>query len=400
MKRLRILTVSKPYVAAAYRRKLAYWANRGDMDVGLICPPAWGSQKFETDSSTDSTGVTIAIKPLWLNAIFNGKNHLHLYRGLTQAVQEFKPDILNIEEEHYSLVTWQCVRAALKVGAKPIFYTWQNIHKRYPPPFCHIEQFVFRHCQTAIAGNAEAAAILKTKGYKGQVRIIPQMGVAVETFSPELQNSGDQPPAKQRLSAKNTVGLNPNAFWLGFAGRLVAEKGLMDLLKALAIARRNAGVQPQADIRLALIGSGPQESELRQASHNLGLTDAVTFVPAVKSTEIAPWLWAIDCLCLPSRTRPNWKEQFGRILAEAMVAECVVVGSNSGEIPVVIGDAGFVFPEGDCAALADILQKLAANPDLVERYRSLGAKRAKKHFANEVIAEAFAIAFHETAALN
>ena len=66
----------------------------------------------------------------------------------------------------------------------------------------------------------------------------------------------------------------------------------------------------------------------------------------------------LDCLALPSLTRPNWKEQFGRVLVEAMACQVPVVGSDSGEIPNLVGDAGLIVPEGDAAALAAALRRL------------------------------------------
>jgi len=66
---------------------------------------------------------------------------------------------------------------------------------------------------------------------------------------------------------------------------------------------------------------------------------------------------------LPSRTLPNWAEQFGRVLIEAMACAVPVIGSTSGEIPHVIGGGGLIFPEGDAAALARCLQRLADSPD-------------------------------------
>ena len=70
---------------------------------------------------------------------------------------------------------------------------------------------------------------------------------------------------------------------------------------------------------------------------------------------------------LPSRAMPNWQEQFGRVLIEAMACAVPVVGSDSGEIPNVIGDAGLVFPEDDVEALAQQLQRLSDEPVLARR---------------------------------
>jgi glycosyltransferase involved in cell wall biosynthesis len=79
----------------------------------------------------------------------------------------------------------------------------------------------------------------------------------------------------------------------------------------------------------------------------------------VASLEAPRWLAALDCLVLPSRTTAHWKEQFGRVLIEAMACGVPVVGSSSGAIPTVIGDAGRVFPEGDFAALGRELTALS-----------------------------------------
>ncbi|MFZ4664511.1 MAG: glycosyltransferase, partial [Caldilineaceae bacterium] len=83
---------------------------------------------------------------------------------------------------------------------------------------------------------------------------------------------------------------------------------------------------------------------------------------------------------------PNWKEQFGRVLVEAMTCGVPVIGSDSGEIPHVIGDAGVIFPEGDVRALTQKLQQLLAQP--VER-RHLGAagrQRVLQQFTMQQIA--------------
>ncbi len=94
----------------------------------------------------------------------------------------------------------------------------------------------------------------------------------------------------------------------------------------------------------------------------------------------------LDVLVLPSRTWSNWKEQFGRVLIEAMACEVPVVGSDSGEIPNVIGDAGLVFPEGDAPALAGCLQKLMDDTGLRVQLAECGLERVKANFTQAQIA--------------
>lgn len=375
--KVRVLTISKPYVASAYRNKLQALAACGDLEVGLICPPAWGAQAYEPDPPG-------ARPPFWTRQVpiaLNGKNHLHVYKGLSEAVRAFRPDVVNVEEEHYSIVTLQAFRAALAVGAKPLFYTWQNIFKRYPPPFSLIERYVFAHAAAGVAGNHEAEEVLRRKGYRGVIREIPQMGVEVAAFAPASED-----PAL-RTAAKRALGLDPERFYAAFLGRVVTEKGLSDLLHAFA---RTAALK---EARALIVGDGPHKAALEAEARALGVEAQIIFRAGVPSREVAPYLRAVDALCLPSWTRPNWKEQFGRILVEAMAAEAVPVGSSSGEIPRVIADAGLVHREGDAAELGAALARLITEPGLAAALRAKGRVRVRAHYSNELVAGRFAELF-------
>jgi len=90
---------------------------------------------------------------------------------------------------------------------------------------------------------------------------------------------------------------------------------------------------------------------------------------------------------LPSRTTRVWKEQFGRVLTEAMACRVPVIGSNSGAIPEVIGDAGLIFPEGDARALAGCLRRLIESPDLCRELGERGYVRVMRLYTQERIAE-------------
>jgi glycosyltransferase involved in cell wall biosynthesis len=98
---------------------------------------------------------------------------------------------------------------------------------------------------------------------------------------------------------------------------------------------------------------------------------------------IPRWLGSLHLLVLPSRTGTTWKEQFGRVLAEAMASGVPVVGSDSGEIPYVIGDAGLVFPEGNAAGLASSIDSIYRMPGLRERLVARGRERCSGVFSVE-----------------
>ena len=102
--------------------------------------------------------------------------------------------------------------------------------------------------------------------------------------------------------------------------------------------------------------------------------------------EVAAYINCMDTLILPSRTTTGWVEFFGRVLIEGMACEVPVIGSDSGEIPHVIDDAGLVFPEADMGALAERIHQIAHDAHLRKDLVVRGLDRIK-NFTWETIAE-------------
>jgi glycosyltransferase involved in cell wall biosynthesis len=220
-----------------------------------------------------------------------------------------------------------------------------------------MERYTFAHAAHAIAGNAAAADILRTKGYRGPLAVIPQFGVDPDLFAP----AATQLPAPQHGAASRST-----TFVIGFVGRLLARKGLFVLLEALA------GFDGAWELRV--VGTGEDRAEAGALAERLGIAQRVVFMGPQPSTAMPAIMRRFDVLVGPSLTTPRWKEQFGRMLVEAMACGVPVIGSDSGEIPNVIGDAGIVVPEGDCVALRTAIARLRDQPmkrqDLAERGRA------------------------------
>jgi len=364
--------VSKALVVGAYQRKLEELAQQPDIALTVIVPPAWREgSKLARLERAHTRGYDLLVAPL----AFNGQFHLHFYPTLGRLLRQLRPDILHMDEEPYNLATWLALKQGQAVGARCLFFTWQNLVRRFPPPFDHFERASFHRAIQVIAGNPTAAGVLRAKGYRGLITVIPQFGVDPGIFSPR--------PVDAHTPTQNG---NPSAFVIGYAGRLVPEKGLDVLLAACA------ALPPALDWTLQLLGDGPERGHLADTARELGIDGRVRFLGRVPSTQAVQFYRTLDVLVLPSLSRPNWVEQFGRVLIEAMACGVPVVGSASGEIPWVIGDAGRIFPEGDTGALAAILAELAGDPAQGSALAAAGRARVLSHFTQaQVAAETAAV---------
>jgi glycosyltransferase involved in cell wall biosynthesis len=357
---MRVLMISKALVSGTSQRKLEELARCG-AELTLVTPAYWRHDDGSTQvlERLYTTGYRIVETPMrW-----NGNYHLHYYPELPKVLDEVRPEVVHIDEEPYNTATVHAMYLTVRRRVPALFFTYQNIFRRYPPPFSRFETYNYRHAAAAIAGNRDAADVLKRKGYKGPLEIIPQFG-----FDPDIFRRAE--PRAARVPGSR--------FTLGYLGRFKEEKGLLTLISALRLLPEYC--------EAIFIGQGPMKSELLAYAASFGLGNRVTIHPGIATSQVPATLSLLDVLVLPSLTRPNWKEQFGRTLAEAMSCETPVIGSDSGEIPSVIGDAGLVFKEGDPAALAGCVQRLLSDPVLYADLARRGRKRVLERYTQGEIA--------------
>jgi glycosyltransferase involved in cell wall biosynthesis len=219
-------------------------------------------------------------------------------------------------------------------------------------PFAALERANYYLANAAICANEDAANVLRTKGFRRPIAIIPP-GLDPDLYHPRESTSGSE-------------------FQIGYVGRLVREKGVDLLIRACSTLG--------SAWRLRIIGDGEQAGSLRRLAVDLGLSAQVQFQGVVPSSDVPEMLRGLDTLVLPSRSLPNWREQMGRVLLEAMACGVPVVGSTCGEIPRVIGEGGLIFPEGDASELASRLHQLKDDPELRYRLGRLGRQRVMSRY--------------------
>jgi glycosyltransferase involved in cell wall biosynthesis len=348
--------VSKACVVGAYQKKLEELAHLPGMELTVVVPPYWRDERGVLELERQhTTGYELIVEPM----VLNGHFHLHFYPGLGKQIRRVQPDLVHIDEEPYNLATAHTLWLARRAGAKSLFFSWQNIQRRYPLPFGAIEGYVLDRVDWAITGNQESKIVWRTKGYKGPLSVTPQFGVDPDIFRPAPKAAG-------------------RGFIVGYAGRLVEEKGVDLLLDALA------GLEGMW--RAYILGSGPERDALQTQARQLRLADRVSFDEQIPSSQMPAFYQQLDALVVPSRTRPNWKEQFGRVLIEAMACGVPVIGSDSGEIPNVIAGSGLIFPEGESGALRVHLAQLLRDAELRAELRRKGRERVVNHYTQAQIA--------------
>ena len=353
---MKVLYISKALVVAAYRSKLQDLGS-GASVTGVV-PRRWGRQPVE--QSENDGHIHFA------DALFHGQNHLHLYPRLSAILADVQPDIVHIDEEPYSLVTLQAARLCRKRDIPAVFFAWQNLNKRLPPPFGRVRRAVFESVAGGIAGTDTAANVLREAGFNGALTVVPQFGVDPAVFQPRKQTSAD-------------------SITVGYGGRLVNEKGVDILLRAVA---------QQPGVNLSIAGDGPAKPRLLKLATELHITDRVVFRGHMRSLDMPSWLQTIDVLALPSRATPAWAEQFGRILVEAMACGIPVIATRSGEIPNVVQDGGLLIGENDVTGLRAGIELLARDPELRLKLGTAGRARVLAHYTNERIAF-YSLAFYQ-----
>lgn len=378
---MKVWVVSHAYVAAVNHDKLRALARRPGVELTLLAPREWRTA-FGLRSLPGGDG---SYRVVASRIAGNGRLGAYVYRDGMRALRRARPDLVHAELEPWSLAALQCMLAARR--APVVLFTWENLEGPRRLVSRAVERVVLRRAAVVIAGNQQARARMLRRGVPaGRVRVLPQFGVDPERYAREgiavpgvlveEPQLGVDPERYAREGGPGPIaGLAPPI--VGYVGRLVPEKGVDLLVDALA----------PLDARLLVVGDGPARAELERRVAGWPPGKAV-FAGGLDHAAVPAWLRGLDALVLPSRTTAAWAEQFGHVLIEAMAAGVPVVGSSSGAIPEVIGDAGLIFPEGDAAALGRQLAWLLADPAVHAMLASRGRARVRGGYTHEAIAAA------------
>jgi glycosyltransferase involved in cell wall biosynthesis len=367
---------------SVYRRCADELGKIDNIDLTVLTVEGWemNGKYREADSlRVESPYNFILGKTFW-----SGKENRGFYvSGLLKAFQIAQPEVIYLMEEPFSLFAIQVLtlRAILFPNTPIIFFTWTNLSLRqfdYRPSvwYSNVSRWVLPRMQYGLTANSDGIKVLREEDFSAPTKMI---GYGIDTDSFRLVSED----IKQSLRKK--LDIPDEATIVGFIGRMIWMKGLDLLLDSFVKAKQNT----DKSLILLLVGSGKEEMEILSRANELGLASSIRHVASVAQTEVPPYIALMDILVLPSRRVGMWAEQFGRVLVEAMAARTLVIGSSSGAIPEVIGEAGFVFEENNEDDLYRVLsQVINLSDEEKNKMLLIGEERAVsqyswKRFASE-----------------
>jgi glycosyltransferase involved in cell wall biosynthesis len=374
---LRIALVSHSYIDSAYRGKLPYLAEANELHLispsAYLSPYGWQSLDRVAPPGTSITGFPIRF------ASYKRTSTRWFLQSFDLGFRSIAPDIIQVENEQHSWITTQVVnyRRWFAPGARIVNFFWDNmtpseqgIKGQWLERLAGINR---RSIDFFMSGNRRGREVLLEKGIAPErVEVIPQSGLDPETFRPY--------PSAERQKCRRELGVGHQDFVVGFIGRFVEEKGLLDLVDAAGCVDTGS---PRA-VSLLLIGKGKLEAEIRRRCAERSIKLAIH--PPCANGKVPDFLNAMDVVCLASQSTPSWEEQFGRLLTEAMACGVAVVGSDTGEIPNVIGEAGVIVRQRSAQQLARALHELREHEGYRKDLADRGRSRVLQNFTNQAIA--------------
>lgn len=350
------------YRSASMRRKVELLATHHKFDVTFVYPSVW-SDEFGTINQSESTGAVNSHHVCRPMPMFGRSNdpHRSTYRSLDFGLRQIKPDIIVAEEEPDSVAALHIAiaRRIFASASKLVLYTWQNQPRKLGVIARTVMHLALAGSDAVMCANQEAVELLRKRAYSRPTPVIPAIGVDTRLFGPKAATRGN--------------------FTIGYVGRLDRAKGLASLVSACA-------ALGDIDFRLHVVGDGPHREELIKDAKAAGVFNRLVLMASTPPEQLRDIYAQLSVLVLPSLTTPTWKEQFGRVLTEAMACGVPVIGSSSGAIPEVVGDAGLIFPENDVQALTVMLRQLASDPTLWEQLGQRGIARVQTHYTQDRIA--------------
>lgn len=317
--------------------------------------PAHRTEPFRIRSSDDGK---LQIVPVNVRGTLHGNVPARWNtRTISRLLRDVRPDIVQVEEAPHTQVAAVATALARRLSLPTVVVVGDAarspvsiMHRRYA-------RQTLRGAAGLIAVNTVVAGQFAEFGTTRPRTVIPDKAV--------------RPPLESVQPAQDD-------FVIGFAGRLVPERGLDILFRAC--------VSVHGTWHLTVVGSGPEQERLEDLAERLGIAARVSWAggrPASEWHEVWPTL---HCLVVPSRTTDDWYDSGGHHVLEAMAHGVPVIATRSGALPDMVGGGGVTVPENDPSGMAEAIRELQQSPTRRRTLAQAARQRVLQEFTEDVLA--------------
>lgn len=375
MPRMKVTVVTHAYLAEENRKKLALLGREVELEV--VSPDRARTPLFRYRIDTpviQQDGYTMRFfRPLPERGI--PARYVLWSRDL--GLRRFRPEVVHVEGEPWTLVAQQALSCAGRhaPGAAVVCTVRQHTYTSYGT-LTGVKDWLGRRAIARIdrflAGNRGSRRVLEERFAVSPERIelSPQLGVDTDHFRPVTP--------EERRERRRRWGLTEDALVVGYCGRLVEEKGLLELCQAVQAAQGRPGMR----LQLALLGDGALRARLEAAP-------GVVLHGTVGHGEVASFLQALDVFVLPTVAITDQRatlELDAHALQEAMACGVASIGTASGVIPEILSGAGLLVPPSAPAALAEAMAQLL-DPAKRQQWGEAGRQRVLERYSNQRVVE-------------
>jgi glycosyltransferase involved in cell wall biosynthesis len=350
--------MSRVYADPTARGKLKALAGL-DIALAAAVPDRWVPAGLSHEQKTEWVDeARVRTVPVPIRGSAADQNPRWRASALRSLLTDFRPDIIQIEEEPWTRGAAVAARIARRLRVPYVVLARESLPRSYAPLARYRRNRVLGGAAGLAAVNELAARLALRVRPNLPYRVAPQLGVRLPLTAERLPHTG---------------------LAIGFIARLVPEKGLDLLFRAC--------VKLIGRWSLTVVGTGPAQEELEGLAERLGLAGRVTWLGALPRDGVDQVWPRLDCLVMPSRTTPRWIESSPRAALDAMARGVAVVATSAGALPEILGPAGVLVPEEDVGALTEALQRLHDAPEEHLRLGGIGRRRALDQFSDAAIAQ-------------
>lgn len=327
----------------------------------------------------DLTSLGFCVEPLqfehqtgpWAKRIRSHLQYRFLKREprIASFYDRLQPYDLIQSWELYTDWTAEALKARRKWDIPVCVMVWDNI------PFNMERNLIRRHLKETAAQEADLFVVHTERSR----RMLDVEGVEknkVVQIDPGIDTKRFGPGAR----ARKHYGLDLNEFVILFVGWLMPRKGVEFLLLSLRELIRDTSLRKKRPVRLWVVGSGPGSDRIQELAKRLHVEDHCTFTGLLPYDAMPAVYRSADVFVMPSIITPEWQEQCGMNIIEAMACGVPVISTHSGAIPELVEDAAVLCQPNDFVSLYQALKKFIQEAAHEKEYAERGRLHVMRRF--------------------